>query len=134
MRFEIKTLITVGLLACMLFILPESASAQQGKEIAYAYKKVNRRGNFITRWYYDITRTSISHKTELILYNDGTFFYEEYDTYCGNSYYSSEGTWTLEKSILNLSGEFEGEFFMVNKKLYASQEAIEDKEWYLKRS
>ena len=101
------------------------------------YNDVERMGNFLTRWYFDIMGTSLVWKQKLILYSDSTYHYTFKAGECATIDKDSKGNWRIKNDTLILEGNansFNHKYVIANDKLYLPEIDVENnpKNWIMK--
>lgn len=101
------------------------------------YNDVERMGNFLTRWYFDIMGTSLVWKQKLILYSDSTYHYTFKAGECATIDEDSKGNWRIKNDTLILEGNansFNHKYVIANDKLYLPEIDVENnpKNWIMK--
>ncbi|MDN4165504.1 hypothetical protein QWY31_08330 [Cytophagales bacterium LB-30] len=115
------------ILILILIISIETFSQDKPKVVA-KYKDVERLGNILTRWYYDLRGTSLIWKRTLTLYSDSTYHYMYDGGECATFDENIRGIWTINKDTLKLSTGnemFIWLYIISNGKLYSLQNNIE---------
>ena len=110
-------------LACLVLILLGATSAfgQGTLKTVAKYKRTERIGNFVTRWYYDIIGTSLVWKESLTLYTDSTYQHIYRGGECGTFDEDKTGKWTTNGDTLCLETDSEWliwQYVRANSKLY----------------
>ena len=118
----------------LILILGSSLKAfgQPGPNVLAKYKKTERLGNFLTRWYFDIAGTSLAWKEQLTLYSDSTYRYIYQGGECATFDMNTSGKWTIKDNVLILNEE--QKYRIVNKKLYSSEPSlVNNQTWVMKK-
>ena len=108
------------LILLMIFFATETSGQEKPQEIE-KYRNVERLGNFMTRWYFDLVGTSLVWKETLILYSDFTFHYVFRGGECATIDEDTRGTWNKSGDTLRLTsyhGGFNHTYIIANGKLY----------------
>ena len=127
---KLKLVIEKGLVAINVI-------GNEEPKIIGEYKDVERLGNFITRWYFDLVGTSLVWKQKLILYSDSTYHYTYQAGECATTDEDSKGIWKIKNDTLQLvaNNDFYNRTYVIsNGKLYFPEIDIEKdpKNWEMK--
>ncbi|MCE7057244.1 hypothetical protein LZF95_21365 [Algoriphagus sp. AGSA1] len=121
-------------LLILTIFLSALAVSQEHAKVVSKYKRTERMGNFITRWYYDIIGTSLLFEEELVLFDDSTFSYYYVGGECGTFDTNQEGYWIISNDTLRITGDQNliSRFYLIKKnKLYSLNKGKD--EWVLKK-
>ena len=124
------------LIILMIFFSSGTVAQETPREIK-EYKNIERLGNFITRWYFDLVGTSLVWKETLTLYSDSTFHYVFRGGECATIDEDTRGTWNISNDTLRLTSHhdfFNHTYIIANGKLYPPELDIKKnpKGWAMK--
>ncbi|WP_416864867.1 MAG: hypothetical protein ACMVP2_20390 [Imperialibacter sp.] len=123
-------------LTILPFFIVTLAFGQAEPELLGEYKRTERMGNFLTRWYFDITGTSLIWTERLRLYSDSTYHYMYFGGDCGTFDEITKGTWSTDSTtiVLTPSDDQPPTSYIPNKgRLYhPNAELFDKKSWVMR--